>query len=410
MAASPPKDRFLSFQCNGLLNEWLTPLNVDGGALTDGENFIYHRDGAWAKRPGAHRTTFATYPTVTPVSGYRWYRAWPNPTTKTVAYARNHLYIGRDEYSFSDLGKYDLSGQYAPCFTSMRDPQARQGQGADILIITGLVLPNGSFGTGQMTISGLPGTQPNGGYITVTLADGNGNTVVTPRYYVTGADNPDSIASNLCQLINASAAFLTFFTSLGFPPFIGESYFTSTTLPYGAPDANNQPQTGSSNPTATIFLGGRYGGSADNNITYAITMRQTWEPTVGVSTLAVSPGTTNFTGGGQSWSGPAKYEPEMGTMGTIGGLSYMAPNAFSFCTTWHQHLWLWNDPGNPDTVFASDIFQPEAYTFMLENGGMKRTRQRRLSGRSGRWRPVRAEVHPGRQRALHLQEREHLHD
>jgi|HubBroStandDraft_4_1064222.scaffolds.fasta_scaffold00042_51 hypothetical protein len=368
--ATPPHPRFIGFECTGVLNEWVNPLKVDGGGLTDCDNIIYHREGTWGKRPGTTRVSLPQFGTQTPVSGFRWYRAFPNEATKLVIYEHNHILIGNDSGHLNDLGAFPLTNpNVAPDFCSIRDPQANGGDGADVLIITGLSLVAGGFGTGQITISGLPGLQPNGGYINVTITDG-ANSITTPNYYVEGSDNPDSIAYNLCQLINDSAAFLH---KAAYFPFIGEAYFTSKTLPFGATDINGQPQAGSANPVSTIHLGARDGGNLGNNITYYATM----SGSMGTgSTLAVSPTSpTNFTGGGSQWNGPCRLHFEEGI---IKALSFMCPNPFAYCAAWHDHLWLWGDlgnipsgnPGNPDTVFASDIYQPEAFTFMIQNGGM----------------------------------------
>ena len=85
-----------------------------------------------------------------------------------------------------------------------------------------------------------------------------------------------------------------------------------------------------------------------------------------------TPQTTNFVQGGNSFSGPCKVENPV-TSPTLVGLSFMCSNPFTFCVSWHQHVWYWGDPNNPDTVFASDINQPEAFTFMIENGGLNVT-------------------------------------
>ena len=358
MPAAPPQDKFLEFPCTGVWNEWKTPLGVGGSGLTDCTNVLYHRDGSWAKRPGATQTQLPTRGPKTPVSGFRWYRAYPSQITKLVVYTNNHLYVGNDEASLNDIGSFDLSGNDAPDFCSARDPQAGDN-GADVLIITGLVLQNGSPSTAQITITGLPQTQPSGA-IQVKLFYGS-TEVDVPKYYVTGADNPDSIASNLCELINASSAFLNQVSSGQPPPFINEAYYTSTSLPFGAVDGTNgQPQAGSSPPTATIFLGALTGGFAGNGISFTVAVD------AGIpGSLTVTPSSGNFSGGGNPWQGPVRYHYDDGT---IQALSYMAPNPFAYCCSWHNHVWFWGDKNNPDTLFASDINQPEAFTFMIENG------------------------------------------
>jgi hypothetical protein len=44
-------------------------------------------------------------------------------------------------------------------------------------------------------------------------------------------------------------------------------------------------------------------------------------------------------------------------------------NHFTGCVYWHEHVWFWGDPNNPDTVFATDLGNPESYTFSTTFGG-----------------------------------------
>lgn len=44
-------------------------------------------------------------------------------------------------------------------------------------------------------------------------------------------------------------------------------------------------------------------------------------------------------------------------------------NHFSGCVFWHEHVFLWGDPNNPDTVFATDLGNPESYAFSTNFGG-----------------------------------------
>lgn len=369
MAAAPPKDNYLGFPCSGVLNEWLTPPDVGGTGLTDCENLIYHRNGGWGRRPGAQSVNLAAGGKNTPVSGFRWYRAFPSSLTKLFVYANNHLYVGNDERSLNDLGSFDLSGTSAPDFCSMRDPQAGSN-GADVCIITGLTLPKGSFGTGSVVISGLPGPQPSGVYIEVNVTNG-ANSITLPQYFVTGADDPDSIADAITQLLNNSAAFLNPGDN---SQFLNESYFLSKTLPYGALDSSGKIQGTAAPPIAHVHMGALDGGNAGNSISYSITLSAT-TGSLAVNAFGQAPMTSgtssaNFTGGGQQWNGPVRFDWDAGT---IVALSYMCPNQFAYCASWHNHLWLWGDDQNPDTVFASDINQPESFTFMIENGGMTGT-------------------------------------
>jgi hypothetical protein len=375
MAGQAPKSRYVSFPARGVLNEINTPAAVGGSGLTAAVNLIYHRQGAWGKRTGSNSTVLPPGEAQTPVSGFRWYKAYPpsKAITKLVTYAQGVLSIGNDPHHLNSIGTFALSGTTAPCFTSARDPQANSGQGADVLIVTGLILPagvnSGSPSTGQITITGLPGTQPNGVYATITVSDGT-HTITCPRYYILGTDNPASIASQLCILINQTNAYLNN-GAQSYPPWLGEFFYTATNQPFGATQGSGganpgSPQPGAAPPSATIYLGANEGGTSTNAFTYSITLNT---GSGGAGTLAVTPsGATNMTGGGAAWSGPARYETPSSGVGNLVPLSYMAPNAFSQCVTWHNHVWFWGDPGTPDTVFASDIFQPEAFTFMIQNG------------------------------------------
>jgi hypothetical protein len=367
----PPRNRFVSFPCSGVLNEAQTPSQVGGSGLTATQNLIYHRNGSWGKRTGTTRFQLPNGPTQTPVSGFRWYRAWPSPLTQLVVYAQGKLSMGNTPSTLSPIGPFALSGTQPPDFCSARDPQAGSA-GADVLIITGLVLPNGSFATGDITITGLPSIQPGNVYITVTVSNGT-NSVTTPKYYILGTDDPASIAAQLCILINETAAFLAPDATPPYPPFIGEAYSVGSTPPVGNLDSSGQGQSGCAVPTATIFLGARRGGNAGNGYTYSVTLSGTSGGNGTPLMIAtqnqgpVASGTLNdtFSGGGQPWSGPARFNEQDGI---VEGLSFMAPNAFSGCVTWHDHVWFWGDPNNPDTVFASDILQPECFTYMIENG------------------------------------------
>jgi hypothetical protein len=382
VAADPPKDRFLGFGCTGVLSEWDDPVKSGGSSLTDCMNLIYHRQGAWGRRPGATQSDLPSGNSGTPVSGYRWYRAFPSPLTKLVTFTpssigvEGQLNIGNDEFNLSQVGKFALSGSTPPMFCTARDPQAAFGNngGADVLIIAGLVLPNGSFGTGGVTITGLPGTLPNGSWIQLTTTDTHSNTVTTAHYVITGADNPQSIALGLCQLINTTAAYLNGVNSATYNPWLGETYYT-------VPNPDQSTPTNPPNPQAIIHLGALSGGVGGNGITFGVTWNDTTDSgtTLAVylnsgNTTTLVPNnnvttTTTFSGGGNSWSGLCALDWNNGNP-FVTGLSFMVPNAFTGCAYWHNHVWAWGDPNNPDTLFACDINQPEAWTFMIQNGGL----------------------------------------
>ena len=384
MPAGESSRRFLEFPCTGVLNEWNQPVADGGSNLTDCNNLIYHRNGAWGRRPGASVSQIPNGPDNTKVSGYRWYRAFPTAVTKLVVYAQGLLQIGDNQFNLTEIGHYQLSGSTPPSFCTARDPQAQSGNGADVLIVTGLTLTSGSFGVGSVTITGLPGPLPTGSYIQLTAIDTLSNTVVTSKYIITGADNPQSIANGLCDLMNTTAAFL----NLGsFVPFIGETYYT-------VPSPVQTDPTKQAVPQAIIHMGAQNGGAAGNGIQYGVT----WvyadtggtgpSPTplavfvgIGAGEAGVADnGTLNGTGtgknfvqGGNTFSGPCKVENPTTSNPSLAGLTFHCSNPFAHCVSWHDHVWYWGDPNNPDTAFASDINQPEAFTFMIQNGGLNST-------------------------------------
>lgn len=370
MAGAGPKSRFDSFAARGVLNEWLQPQSVGGEGLTACNNVIYHREGAWGKRPGTTKFKLPQHGVANNVvSGVRWYRTFPTIVTKLVVWSQGNLMIGDNPSSLSAIpGPITLTNpNIAPDFCSMRDPQAAQGSGADVLIVAGLTHATQSFATGGITIQGLPpadiGTDA---FIAVTMSLG-AQTVTTANYQILPTDTPASIAEALVELINQTTAYLN---NNGGSPFMGVTYFI-TPNPVQTPGQPPKPQ-------AIIHMGARGGGANGNSIQIGVSWGGTNvtggnPPLVVVlnGSVNVPAGgglvSANLSGGGNPWSGPLRYD--LGT-GVLEGLSYMAPNPFEGCATWHDHLWLWADPNNADTVFASDIYQPEAFTFMAENGGM----------------------------------------
>jgi hypothetical protein len=372
MAGQAPKARFSPFPCDGVLTEFVTPSRLANG-LTACQNLIYERQGSWGKRPGADQSILPLGDSITPASGFRWYASYPSPVTKLVVYEQGHLFIGNDQFSLHDQGAFPLSGDTAPMFCSARDPQGNAGNGEDILIITGITIDDGSFAQGNITITGQPGAQPMNSYIEVSFKLGAGPTVWTSQYMILGSDNAASIASELTDLINETTAFLAGGSAA---PFIGEAYYT---VPPPRQSMGNPPQ-----PIALVHFGARHGGAGGNSITFKVVFNDNTDSN---STLGVFLGNgvteiglgragpwpesaiLNFAGGGEYFAGPCRYGLGVDE-GIVEGLSYMAPNAFTGCTTWHDHCWFWGDPNNPDYLFASDIFQPECFTFMEENGGM----------------------------------------
>ena len=220
--ADAPKNRFLKFPTKGVLNEWLNPADVGGSGLTDCNNLMYHRSGSWGKRPGLSQIILPSVGKDPPCSGFRWYRAYPTPLTNLVMYFGSHLMTGVDAYNLVDRGHYGLNNpMQGPGFCSARDPQSNGGLGSDTIIIAGIVLPTGSFGFGDITITGAPGSQPtNASQITVTVTNNATNSVTTVAYQILGSDTPASICQGLANLLNQTAAYLN---QGSFTPYIGES-------------------------------------------------------------------------------------------------------------------------------------------------------------------------------------------
>lgn len=52
-------------------------------------------------------------------------------------------------------------------------------------------------------------------------------------------------------------------------------------------------------------------------------------------------------------------------------LSPTITNFFAGATFYHEHVWFWGDQNFPDTVFATDLGNPESYTFSSQFGGYK---------------------------------------
>ncbi len=53
----------------------------------------------------------------------------------------------------------------------------------------------------------------------------------------------------------------------------------------------------------------------------------------------------------------------------FGYLSSAITNPFAGCVSFNEHIFFWGDPSFPDTLFATDLGNPEAYTFTAGFGG-----------------------------------------
>jgi hypothetical protein len=417
-----PKLKWTPIRVGGPLDQDTTPLLVGGGGLTDCNNLIYDRQGSWGKRSGSGTAyqwsaQSGAFPDDRLVSGIRWYRAYPTPKTVTVFAAGGSLWTaGNPGSTPQHLFDFSATPQQPIAFTSVRDPNANDGNGSDVLVICG-GQSNTGFATDYLLITagGAPNSQPGSvgqnpaPTATITIAfQKNNSTDFTPRnatenppngdpfqitYAILPTDNSFTIATNLCNLINESYPVAT---NPGGPdsagagnPFLGQAYVT---------DATNANPGG-----ATIHMGALFGGSSGNNIIYRVTYvsganamgGSLANSTAGSIVFTDNGGThappgsppgsqinttyvfystatdtsptapSNWNGGGGTNFGPLKWD---GT-NPVDGLSYQITKGFTGCVTWHDHVWYWGDQADPDTLFASDIDQPEGFTFMLQEGG-----------------------------------------
>ena len=334
-AGSAPERKFFSVDFGGVWTEAETPGKVGGHGLTACQNLVYRRYGAWGKRPGYSKAFTGSQAGTRhsdPVSGFRWYAAFPNPLTQLLVVAQGALYVASANGPLTWTAAFTRTGPLPASFAPVRDPAWNAGNGQDVLIICG-VRGGFSFDSGTIAFSGTP---VPGQTIYATMQNGSATPIVSATYTVIATDNLVTIANNLAQLINESTAVET---GGSVPPFL------------------SQATTGGSATAPTVVLGALVSGGS-SGITYSVTLG-------GPSGFTATPtSSTPFSGGGSLTSAPVKWD---GT--TLSGLSYQISQAFTGCVTWHNHVWYWGDPNNPDTLYASDIDQPEGFTFMNENGG-----------------------------------------
>lgn len=345
MAGQTEQRRYVPITFGGVLDESRTPSKIGGGGLVGTSNLTYRRYGAWGKRAGSGVAYVAPAvgPTTDPYSsGIRWYRAAPSPLTKLVIASQGALWTGGDPNlvsPFSPLTNIataqNNSGAQA-AFAPVKDPSAYGGSGGDILIICGLTSANG-FGTGKITLSGTPAA---GDVVGVQVSFPPSYTLGV-SYAILSTDNLDSIAQALVALINESSLVSpTGPSPIAVPPPLNSAYVTTQ------------------NGQVTVNLGSLLSGVSGNAIQYQ------GENIVG-SSVTISPVVmTHLAGGGFSVSTPLRYDGS-----TVSGLSYQIQQPFTGCVSWHDHVWYWGDPSNPDTLYASDIDQPVGFTFMNQEGG-----------------------------------------
>ena len=401
MPSQPPKNKWAPYACSGVLDESVTPSKVGGSGLLDCDNLIYERDQAWGKRSGTSlayqiAASSGAFPNSPYVSGVRWYRAYPTALTKTVFAAAGSLWEADDLNSVPTKLLDFLTAPVEPIrFCSARDPNAMLGvnDGSDILIICG-AHTDLSFATSFLAIT-TSGPQGPGSVgqnpaptATITLQfQRNGGTDYTPDGASTGGSDPfeilyqilptDSaatIAANLTTLVNESYPVVT---NPNGPdagadnPFLCQSYSLSDTTGF--------PQGG------IIHFGALLAGTDGNDIKLKVTYKAGASNMGGNGSIAFTSNGTSptftpastgtsvsdpsmfgfFEHGGVNTFQPLKWDGE----NPVDGLSYQVDRGFHNCVTWHDHVWLWGAKTDPDTLFATDIDQPEGFTFMIQEGG-----------------------------------------
>lgn len=354
MAGQKNERTYFPVTFGGVLDESATPSKMGGGGLTQATNLVYRRFGAWGKRAGsgiAYAAATQGPSPAQPSSGIRWYRQVPSALTRLVISSQGALWTGGDPNlvsPFSPLTEIaaasNLSGEPAS-FAAVYDPSNNGYNGSDILVIAGLT---GAFGfaTGNIAFSGLPNP---GDIFGVTVS-----TVVAPTfsfsvsYKILPSDTLASAVQALATLINTSSLVNAAqpFPPLGQPPAINETYISQ---------ANNG--------VVTLHLGSLVGGvngsgNTGNNLKYFAFHNSGTTPTASPVVA------TNMTGGGATVSAPLRYDGA-----NVTGLSSMIQQPFTGAVTWHNHVWYWGDPSNPDTLYASDINQPTGFLFMIQEGG-----------------------------------------
>lgn len=341
MGATKPDPCFKPIPFGGVWNDGKNPSKVGSNGITACLNNTYRRYGSWGKRTGSAPVYAATVqgPNVgAPQSGIRWHASFPTPLTQLIVSAQGSLWKGGDPNAvtpspltkivdFQSVANTPL--QFAP----VRDPAANAGAGADVLIITGATLTGGGFGTGILNTGSFVNNPQVASTITVQVV--SGIHTVSVSYTVLQGDTGASVASALAALVNSSPA-----VTPG-TPFLSQAIATFN----------------SNTSVGDITLYALNGGVGGNSITAKITSS-------GGTFLGGPTSATPFTGGGTQYSGPLKWD---GT--TLSGLSGAITQAFTGCVAWHNHVWYWGDKNNPDTLYASDIDQPEGWNFMTQEGG-----------------------------------------
>ena len=364
MAGQAPERKYFPIPFGGVLDEQQTPARVGGSNLTACQNLNYRRLGSWGKRGGSAQAFYATAQggeALTPVNGIRWYT---QGYTQLIIYAQGALYVGGDYTGVpSGLAKLaDVGTGTAITFAAVYDPAYNIGTGQDLLAFAGAggaAFANGwiAFVQTGTTISGT---------VKITVQNPPAGAVSTTVYTILPTDNVVSLAQQMVTLLNETTAVTAILGAAA--PFMGQAVATSFVDDMGR-------QVG------VVAMGALASGSAGTNITF--------EPTAtgsgySVSLSGASPTsnliTANTVGGMAAWDGGLygvvglgwqiqQMAALMQTGVTQAGVTDAPRFEPTGCVAWHDHLWMWGDPGSPGTVWATDIGTVEDVSFMIQNGG-----------------------------------------
>jgi len=355
-----------------VLDESATPQRAaDNGSIVGALNVVYKRNGAYGIRPGALEAYIGSVGNTAqpyPVTGTRWYRTLPTPLTQVALIASNAFYTatlnpatGGIPAALTQQAVFNAS-KAAASFCSAYDPVLQKdvlimcGQGGSTSIGAPFAFSGGTFasaaetGTFAFIVTGAV----TAGDV-VTLHIGGGITATTLNYTVTAADNVVSVCQNLATLINNSAI-----GQFGATPALSQAVAGSTVLPLYGPET--------------------VGGVWVYGLNAAVTGTYYLSTTGALETLFPLVGAPGSFGPSALSQGPLKWDGT--TLSAISGSINVALQsviinlAYPYvvggptgCVSWHNHVWYWGYQSNPNTLYASDINQPENCSFMLQNGG-----------------------------------------
>jgi len=347
MAGQTPERAYYPVPVGGPLDEARPATKVgDLGGLTDGINFMNRPLGAWSRRPGSGRvyTSSSSGPIndANP-SGVRWYNQ--NGTVLVVA-AQGSIWTAGDPGTVASpaalTAQFSATALYSSPVNITPVGYANGGAYTDALVICGMT---GAFGLSNcfVTLSG----QPTAGQVfTMTVTPGGliyGATTIT--YTALSTDSLASVVQELVTLWNASAAVqkqpgIVYL----YPPLVLMPVLFAVT-PNG-------------NQAYLYFSGLSSRTTSSSTVTTTITGSGT--------TVATSP--VSFSSAGGAVSGPLITS---GAATSASQLStYFSNNSLQPARSvwWHNHLWLWGDSNNPNTLYVSDLNEPTSYQFMYTAG------------------------------------------